>query len=124
MRQFAGWTRLASASGSLVWGVIFFGFSAAAHDWYAGQVNERGELCCGGGDCSELPDPPVRHTHGGYDVDILPGTHPMVRTDDWRQCYYGGAYCTEFIGMHTRSAVTFHFEGSPGTALTATCMPA
>jgi hypothetical protein len=90
------------------------GLPAAAHDWYGGLVDREGELCCGGEDCAPLPSPHLRRTAGGWDVDIVPGTHPMVRVEDWRQCYYGGAYCTRFIGMHTRRAVTFRFEGTPG----------
>jgi hypothetical protein len=87
---------------------------ATAHDWYTGRTNEQGELCCNGSDCAALAGARVRRTPGGYDVDILPGTHPMVRAEDWRQCYYGGAFCTRYSGMQTRAPVTFHFEGDPG----------
>jgi hypothetical protein len=87
---------------------------AAAHDWYVGRVNERGELCCDGDDCAALPEARVRRVSGGYEVDVVPGTHPMVRVEDWRQCYYGGAFCTRYTGMRTSAPVTFRFEGEPG----------
>ena len=99
---------------ALVLGALGVVSQTAAHEWYTDQVNQHGELCCGGGDCGVIPGARVRHTLGGYDVEIVPGTHPRVRAADWRECYYGGAYCTVIVGMHTMEPVTFHFEGDPG----------
>ena len=100
--------------GGVALSVAGISLPTVAHDWYTGLINERGLPCCGGDDCGMVPYARVRPTSTGYDVDIRPGTHPKVRASDWRQCYFGGAYCTEFIGVHTLEPVTFHFEGSPG----------
>ncbi len=87
---------------------------ASGHDWYSGRVNEEGQPCCDGEDCAAMADARVRRTAAGYDVEIVPGSHPMVRSDDWRACFYAGAYCTVFAGVHTTAPVTFHFEGKAG----------
>lgn len=53
---------------------------ASAHEWYSGLHSpESGRSCCGGSDCSALPaGTRILMTETGFNVTIIPGTHPMV----------------------------------------------
>ena len=87
---------------------------ALAHEWYMGQRNERGQNCCSTLDCAPLPaGTRVVYTGDGYDVTIIPGTHPMVNAEDvtapWGS--YGAVTTRRGVGS---DPVVFHFEGNPG----------
>jgi hypothetical protein len=41
-----------------------------AHSWYTGKTNDKGEICCGGTDCAELPDESVTNVEGGWWVSF------------------------------------------------------
>jgi hypothetical protein len=85
------------------------------HEWYTHQRNEQGQSCCGGNDCAALPaGTRVTYTGDGYDVTIVPGTHPMVMAEDtMSQSTYGGAPYVSRRGVGSEPVV-FHFPGNPG----------
>lgn len=68
---------------------------AYGHEWYTGQRAPSGRICCGGRDCAALPaDTRIAMTGDGFNVTIVPGTHPMVTVERFG-----------------REPVTFHYTG-------------
>lgn len=68
----------------------------AAHSWYTGQVNEKGENCCNLLDCRQLADGDVTAVPGGYSVKsmgglFVPNSRAQPSQDDhYHLCYWGG----------------------------------
>lgn len=88
-----------------------------AHDWYTGQKNEKGLACCGGYDCAGNANWRVTQTQDGYDVAIIPGTHPSVHVED-RSYNSGSMYGAKGVEVKIpgfgSAPVVFHFKGNPG----------
>ena len=67
---------IALALGSML-GVLLGLMGAHAHRAPSGWAYDH--ECCHHLDCAPAPQGAVREVAGGYQVTILPGTHPMVR---------------------------------------------
>lgn len=53
--------------------ILAMGGQVAAHDWYD-------PTCCSDKDCAPIPSSAVKITKNGYEVTLMLGQHPMVRT--------------------------------------------
>lgn len=64
----------------LIVGSIFSLTIATAYSHEASMGWKYPFSCCGEGDCSQIAGESVKQTPNGYEISLLPGEHPQIKT--------------------------------------------